>query len=69
MTERRCAFVRVGVVSFTCDCATDREVDSIGEDNSGPDAKMLAWFAAGAARRFALNVSSQQPRRSLSAIC
>lgn len=49
-----------GVASFTCDCVTGREADLSGEDDSGPYAKMLAWFAAGPARRFALNVSSQQ---------
>jgi hypothetical protein len=49
------------VASFTCDCAIGREAGSSAEDDSGPYAKMLAWFAADAARRFALNVSSQQP--------
>ena len=55
---RRCAFVPDGAASFTCDCAIDREASSIAEDESGPYAKMLAWFAAGPAHRCVLNVSS-----------
>jgi hypothetical protein len=31
-----------GVASFTCDCATGREVGSSGEDDSGPYAKICA---------------------------
>jgi hypothetical protein len=68
MTRRRRAFVPDGVVPFTCDCAIGREAGSSGEGDSGPYAKMLAWFAAGPAGKFALNASSQQPRRSLNAI-
>jgi len=56
-----------GVASFTPDCATGREAGSSGEDDSGPYAKMLAWFMAGPARNFVLNVSSLH-RRSLSAM-
>ena len=58
MTGRRRAFAPDGVASFTCDCAIGREAGSSREDDSAPYAKMLAWFAAGAARRSTLNVSS-----------
>jgi hypothetical protein len=60
--------VPAGVASFTPDCATGREAGSSGEEDSGPYAKMLVWFAAGPARKFAFNVNLQQPRRSLNAI-
>jgi hypothetical protein len=43
---------------FRCDCAISREAGSSGEDDSGLYAKMLAWFAASPACKFALNVSS-----------
>jgi len=49
-----------GVASFTCGCAIDREAGSTAEG-------ARACFAAGAARRFALNVSSRQLKPDTSA--
>ena len=49
------------MASFACGCAIGCDAGSTAEGD-------CAWFVAGAARRFALNASSRQPRRSSNAI-
>jgi len=44
VTGQRRAFVPDEVATFTCDRATGGDAGSIADDDSGPYAKMLAWF-------------------------